>query len=64
MSDPLVRQSNGKDPNKDDPGRSRPENKTFGEEGTNKTHPLPDPKAQPGDAPGGGKHMEPSPFLR
>jgi hypothetical protein len=39
-------------------------NKTFGEEGTNKTQPVPDPKAKPSDVPSGGKHIEPSPYTR
>lgn len=39
-------------------------NKTFGEEGTNKTQPEPDPNATPSDVPGLGKHIERSPFTR
>ncbi len=39
-------------------------NKTFGEAGTNKTRPEPDPGAKPSDVPGSGKHIEPSPFVR
>ena len=39
-------------------------NKTYGEEGTNKTQPFPDPKAKPSDVPSGGKHIEPSPYTR
>lgn len=55
---------------KNDDGKSegkkdrRMRNKVFGEEGTNKTQPKPDPHAKPSDVPGGGKFIEPSPFIR
>lgn len=39
-------------------------NKSFGEEGTNKTQPVPDPSAKPSDVSIGGKHVEPSPYTR
>ena len=64
MSNTSVGQGDGKDDNENDVGTSQPGKKTFGEEGTNKTQPVPDPKAQPTDVPGHGKHMEPSPFVR
>lgn len=38
--------------------------KTFGEEGTNKTQPNPDPSAKPSDVGGGGKFIESTPFTR
>jgi hypothetical protein len=38
--------------------------KSFGEEGTNKTQPIPDPSAKPSDVSIGGKHVEPSPYTR
>ena len=38
--------------------------RTFGEEGTNKTQPTPDPNARPSDVGAGGKFMEPTPFTR
>lgn len=37
--------------------------RTFGEEGTNKTQPVPDPNARPSDV-GSGKFIEPTPFTR
>lgn len=39
-------------------------NKTVEEAGTNRTQPQPDPHAKPSDAPGCGKFIEPSPFVR
>ena len=63
MSTTSVGQGEGKDNNKKGAG-AQPDSKTFGEEGTNKTQPVPDPKAKPSDVPGSGKHMEPSPFVR
>lgn len=38
--------------------------KTFGDEGTNKTQPVPDPNAKPEEVPGLGKHVNPSPYTR
>ena len=38
--------------------------KTFGEEGTNKTQSVPDPKAKSSDVAGSGKHIQSSPFTR
>jgi len=38
--------------------------KTFGEEGTNKTQSVPDPKAKPSDVAGSGKYIQSSPFVR
>lgn len=63
MSTTSVGQGEGKDDNEND-ASAKPDRKTFGEEGTNKTQPLPDPKAKPSDVPGSGKYMEPSPFVR
>lgn len=63
MSTTSVGQGDGKDDNEND-ASAQPDRKTFGEEGTNKTQPKPDPKAKPTDVPGSGKHMEPSPFVR
>jgi hypothetical protein len=38
--------------------------KTFGEEGTNKTQFVPDPKVKSSDVAGSGKHIQYSPFTR
>jgi hypothetical protein len=59
-----VRPDSQRNGNKNDAEKGTAPNKTFGEEGTNKTQPKPDPNAQPADVPGSGKHMEPSPFVR
>ena len=63
MSATSVGQADGGDKNENDDSAGKPK-KTFGEEGTNKTQPVPDPKAKPSEVPGSGKHMEPSPFVR
>jgi hypothetical protein len=41
-----------------------PLKKNYGEEGTNKTQPQPDPHAKPSDVGVGGKFIEPTPFRR
>ena len=38
--------------------------KTFGEEGTNKTQPHPDPDAKPSDVAKSRKYIQSSPFVR
>lgn len=63
MGETSVGQGNQNDNNENDVGKGKPSKKTFGEEGTNKTQPHPDPHAKPSDA-GGGKFIEPSPFTR
>lgn len=63
MADVSVGQGNQRDANETDVGKDRNLNKTFGEEGTNKTQSKPDPKAKPTDT-GSGKWVEPSPFNR
>lgn len=63
MTNTSVGQGEGKDNNEND-ASAQPDRKTFGEEGTNKTQRVPDPKARPSDVPGSGKHIEPSPFIR
>jgi hypothetical protein len=62
MGATSVGQGGGRDANENEVTPAQP--KTFGEEGTNKTQPVPDPKAQPSDVPGRGKHMEPTPYVR
>ncbi len=52
------------DDNENDVRKEGPLNKTFGEEGTNKTQPRPDPDAKPSDVPGSGKHIPSSPYTR
>ena len=64
MNDPSVRQGGKRDENENEVQEDETLNKTFGEEGTNKTESKPDPSAKPSDVPGAGKHMEPSPFVR
>jgi len=64
MHDVSVGQGDGRDDNENEVQKDRTLNQTFGEEGTNKTQPKPDPRAKPSDVPSGGKHIEPSPFTR
>lgn len=64
MSDVGVGQGNGLDNNENDVKSDKTLNKTFGEEGTNKTQPKPDPDAKPSDVPGLGKHIPSSPYTR
>ncbi|MGC1172796.1 hypothetical protein [Polaromonas sp.] len=64
MHDVSVGQADGRDDNENEVQKDRTLNKTFGEEGTNKTQPKPNPHAKPSDVPSGGKHIEPSPFTR
>jgi len=59
-----VGQGDARDENENAVSPGKRGTKTLGEEGTNKTQPLPDPKAKPSDVPGKGKHMDPSPFVR
>lgn len=53
-----------RDDGKSEGQKDRMRSKAFGEEGTNKTQPKPDPHAKPSDVSGGGKFIEPSPFIR
>ena len=46
------------------PPPERGPEQAYGEEGTNKTQPEPDPAAQPSDVPGGAKHSERTPVTR
>ncbi|WP_096698500.1 hypothetical protein [Polaromonas sp. AER18D-145] len=62
MADVSVGQSNRRDQNENEVEKDSTLNKTFGEEGTNKAQPKPDPNAKPIDV--GGKWIEPSPFTR
>jgi len=64
MRDVSVGQGNGLDNNENDVQKDNTLNKTFGEEGTNKTQPMPDPDAKPSDVLGGGKHIPSSPYTR
>ncbi|RYE84527.1 MAG: hypothetical protein EOO65_02135 [Methanosarcinales archaeon] len=64
MGDVSVGQGNQRDKNETGVDKNTPLNKTFGEEGTNKTQPEPDPNATSSDVPGLGKHIERSPFTR
>jgi len=58
-----VGQGNRKDSNENKVDPDKAPQKTFGEEGTNKTQAQPDPNAEPSDV-GGGKFIEPTPFTR
>lgn len=64
MAEASVGQGGPDDDNENDVGSNSPSRKTFGEEGTNKTQPKPDPNAKPSDVGGGGKFIEPTPFTR
>ena len=64
MSDVSVGQGDATDSNENAAEKGRNNNsKTFGEEGTNKTQPLPDPDAKPSDV-GLGKFTESTPYTR
>lgn len=64
MNDVSVGQGGQKDDNETHAEKDKTLNKTFGEEGTNKTQAVPDPKATRSEIPGTGKHMDSSPFVR
>lgn len=64
MGETSVGQGKHGDNNENQVKKNAPPSKTFGEEGTNKTQPKPDPKAKPSDVGGGGKFIEPTPFTR
>ncbi|HQR99873.1 MULTISPECIES: hypothetical protein [unclassified Polaromonas] len=63
MADVSVGQGNQRDQNETEVEKDSALNKTFGEEGTNKTQSKPDRNAKPTDV-GAGKWIEPSPFTR
>jgi hypothetical protein len=63
MADVSVGQGNRRDRNENEVEKDSTLNKTFGEEGTNKVQPKPDPNAKPTDV-GSGKWIEPAPFTR
>jgi hypothetical protein len=64
MHDVSVGQGDGRDGNENKVQKDKTLNKTFGEEGTNKTQSKPDPDAKPSDVPSGGKHIPASPYTR
>ncbi|HYW56079.1 MAG TPA: hypothetical protein VE934_03915 [Polaromonas sp.] len=64
MGHTSVGVGDSRDNNENDADPVDAEKKTFGEEGTNKTQPLPDPKAKPDDVPGSGKHVSSTPYVR
>ena len=64
MGDTSVGQGGQRDNNESNVGKDTASKKTFGEEGTNKTQPKPDPNAKPSDVGGGGKFIESTPFTR
>ncbi len=64
MSHTSVGAGDSRDSNENDVDPVDTQKKTFGEEGTNKTQPLPDPKAKPEDVPEIGKHISSTPFVR
>ena len=63
MADVSVGQGNQRDRNENEVEKDSTLNKTFGEEGTNKAQPRPDPNTKPVDV-GVGKGIEPQPFSR
>ena len=64
MGDASIGQGRPGDNNENQVDKKSTPRKTFGEEGTNKTRPTPDPKAKPSDVGEGGKFMESTPFTR
>ena len=64
MHDVSVGQGGTADNNESAGQKDKTLNKTFGEEGTNKTQPLADPTAKPSNVPGHGKHIKRSPYTR
>jgi hypothetical protein len=63
MADVSVGQGNQRDRNENEVEKDSTLNKTFGEEGTSKVQPRPDPNAKPADV-GDGKGIEPQPVSR
>lgn len=64
MAEASVGQGNPGDNNENEVNKKdTASKKTFGEEGTNKTQPKPDPNAKPSNG-GGGKFIERTPFTR
>ncbi|MEO8015380.1 MAG: hypothetical protein ABI642_14670 [Polaromonas sp.] len=64
MGNTSVGNGNQTDKNETDVKKDGGANKTFGEEGSNKTQSKPDPNAKPSDVGNGGKFIEPTPFVR
>jgi hypothetical protein len=64
MGDTSIGQGKPADDNENEVDQNTTPSKTFGEEGTNKTQPKPDPHAKPSDVGGGGKFIESTPFTR
>jgi hypothetical protein len=64
MGDTSIGQGKPGDRNENEVAGNTTPSKTFGEEGTNKTQPKPDPNAKPSDVGAGGKFVEPTPFTR
>ncbi|MBA3594909.1 MAG: hypothetical protein H0W47_14105 [Polaromonas sp.] len=63
MGDASIGLGKPGDSNENEVEKDKVPSKTFGEEGTNKTQPKPDPNAKPSDV-GGGKFIESTPFTR
>jgi hypothetical protein len=64
MGNTSIGQGKPGDNNENAVDKDRAPGKTFGEEGTNKTQPEPDPNAKPSDVGAGGKFIESTPFTR
>ncbi len=64
MGEASIGQGKPSDGNENKVDKNTVPPKTFGEEGTNKTQPKPDPTAKPSDVGGGGKFIESTPFTR
>lgn len=64
MNDVSAGQGSKRDANENEVEKDKTPDRTYGEEGTNKTQPKPDPQAKSSDVPGTGKFIERSPFTR
>jgi hypothetical protein len=64
MGDTSIGQGKPSDDNENKVDKNASPRKTFGEEGTNKTQPKPDPNAEASDVGVGGKFIESTPFTR
>ncbi|MDP3309341.1 MAG: hypothetical protein Q8S56_00080 [Polaromonas sp.] len=64
MGDASIGQGKPGDKNENKVDKKTTSRKTFGEEGTNKPQPEPDPNAKPSDVGAGGKFIESTPFTR
>jgi hypothetical protein len=64
MAETSIGQGKAGDDNENKVAKNADPQKTFGEEGTNKTQSQPDPNAKASDVGVGGKFIESKPFTR